>query len=392
MKATKATKALLKIKKLSKPVRVIQGGQGAGKTYGVIPIIINKSLGNPGYESSIVTDTIPNLKKGAIRDFKKVMNLTGLWNPNQWHDTDKIYTFQNGSFIEFFSTDKADAGKGPRRNCLYVNEGDRVGWNKYVPLAARSELVFVDFNPTHEFWAHTELKNDPKADWLKLTYLDNEKIPENELEFLMDAKAKSATSKYWANYWQVYGLGELGSLDGVVFENVTILDAFPSNIKLLGYGMDFGYSQDPTTCMAVYQRGDDIFIKQEIYRRGLKTPEIHKLLQEHQIRRNVEIVAESADPRLIDELYDYGWNMFRAKKGPGSIMYGIDVMQRYNIHLLSEDSETIEEFRNYTWAKDKNGKTLNRPVDMYNHTIDAIRYLLTFALRNSGSAIEYDTE
>jgi len=244
----------------------------------------------------------------------------------------------------------------------------------YTELASRTKLgVYLDWNPVNEFWFHLELQNDSDVDFLTVNYLDNEACPESALNFILKAKEKSSTSTYWANWYNVYGLGLLGSLDGVVFNNWGQIDMIPTDAKFLSYGMDFGFTNDPTTLVAIYQQGDNIYLKELIFQTGLTNRDINDKLKEHKIERK-EIFADSAEPKSIEELYRMGWNIKPATKGPGSVNIGIDMMRRYNLLITKDSINMIKEFRNYKWQEDKNGNILNVPVDMFNHTIDAVRY------------------
>lgn len=368
------TTVINKILSLTKFIKGIQGGTSAGKTYGVLPILIDIATKRPLTEISIVAESIPHLKRGAMKDFKKIMKQTNRWIDSRWNATDFKYTFGNGAQIEFFSADNDSKLRGARRDYLYMNECNNMTFHAYTELASRTKLgVYLDWNPVNEFWFHTELKNDNDVDFLTVNYLDNEACPESALNFILKAKEKSATSTYWNNWYNVYGLGLLGKLEGVVFDNWEQVDMIPTDAKFLSYGMDFGFTNDPTTLVGIYQQGDNIYLKELIYQTGLTNRDINDKLKFHEIERK-EIFADSAEPKSIDELYRMGWNIKPATKGPGSVNIGIDMMKRYQLHVTKDSINMIKEFRNYKWQEDKNGNILNVPVDMFNHTIDAIRY------------------
>jgi phage terminase large subunit len=215
------TTAINKLLELEGRVRVIPGGTSAGKTFGIIPILINQAASTKGLEISIVSESIPHLRRGAMKDFLKIMKWTGRFFDDRWNRTLLTYTFANGSYIEFFSADQDSKMRGARRTHLYVNEANNISFEAYHQMAIRtSEQIWIDFNPTMPFWAHEELK---EAEWLTLTYKDNEALSSEIVSAIEEARVKAETSDYWRNWWQVYGLGQVGSLQGVVFDNWQII-------------------------------------------------------------------------------------------------------------------------------------------------------------------------
>lgn len=237
------TTAQTKIAKLRKRIRVVCGGTSSSKTFSILPILIQYAIQTPKSEISVVAESIPHLRRGAIRDFLKIMDWTHNLNINNWNKSNLTYRFSNGSYIEFFSADQPDKLRGARRDVLFINECNNVEFEAYQQLAMRTnKFTYLDFNPTHEFWFHTEIQRDDNVDFITLTYKDNEAAPESSVDFILKAKEKAETSTYWANWYRVYGLGELGRLDGVVFTNWQTIDAIPSEARLLGCGLDFGYS------------------------------------------------------------------------------------------------------------------------------------------------------
>lgn len=379
------TTAINKIRALKKFVKGVQGGTSAGKTYGILPIEIDYCCKHPLTETSVVAESVPHLKRGAMKDFKKIMKETGRWVDSRWNATDFKYTFANGSYIEFFSADNDSKLRGARRDRLYMNEANNMTLHAYTELASRTKIsVILDWNPTAPFWFHEELVNDSDVDFLVINYLDNEACPESARLFIEKAKEKGETSDYWNNWYKVYGLGEIGSLEGVVFDNWKQVDRIPEKATLLAYGMDFGYTNDPTTLSAIYEMDNEYWIDQIIYQTGLTNNDIARLCNEAKIERGVYIYADSAEPKSIAELKRLGLKVIGADKGKDSVNFGIDKMQERNMNITKRSVDLIKELRNYKWAKDREGNTLNKPVDAFNHAIDGIRYYFTTGKKYTG--------
>lgn len=386
------TTAIKKLRKLTKRIRVVPGGSSGGKTYGIIPILIDTAARTPNLEISIVSETVPHLRKGALKDFLKIMKATGRYNDANYNRTLLTYTFSNGSYIEFFSVDQEDKVRGPRRDILYINEANNVSFETYHQLAIRTaQTIWLDFNPANEFWVHTELADDPRTEWLTLTYKDNEALTQSIVEELEAALYKAFYNPnlepdklfepdniknfYWSNWWKVYGLGLLGTLEGVIFTNWKQVDSIPREARLLGYGMDFGFTNDPTTLVGAYEYEGKIYWDEVIYQKGLTNNDIAKKLKDAGVDSHDLIVADSADPKTIYELSKYGFNIIAAEKGPDSIVFGIGLLQEEEFYVTKRSLNLINELRKYMWAKNKEGKTLNIPVDAFNHLIDGMRYL-----------------
>jgi phage terminase large subunit len=364
------TTAINKLLELKKFIKGIQGGSSAGKTYGIIPIEIDYAIKNKGTETSIVSESIPHLKRGAMRDFKKIMMSTNRWIDAHWNATDFRYTFTNGSFIEFFSADNSSKLRGARRDRLYINECNNIDFNSFTELAMRTKhSIFLDWNPSNEFWFHTELKNEDNVDFIILTYKDNEAAPQTAVDFIEKAKIKSSISSYWENWYRVYGLGEIGMLEGVIFSNWKTLDTLPKDAKLIGIGLDFGYTNDPTAIIEIYNYNGQRILNELKYQTGMLNSDIAKELPKH-----VPVYADSSEPKSIEEIKRYGITIKGVTKGKDSINYGIDVMQRNEYLVTSNSVNLIKELRAYCWDTDKAGTRLNKPIDTNNHAIDALRY------------------
>lgn len=380
-----STTAIKKLHALKRRKKVIQGGTSAGKTFGILPILIDRSIRTPQLETSVVSESIPHLRRGAIKDFLKIMIATNRFRDNQWNRSTLKYTFTNGSYIEFFSVEQPDKLRGARRNVLYVNEANNVPFEAYTQLSIRtSGDIWIDFNPTANFWAHREVANQPDADFITLTYLDNEALPDTIVKDIESAKERAKTSDYWNNWWKVYGLGKIGSLEGVCIKEWKEIK-LPLEARLLCYGMDFGYSNDPTTLIALYKYNNSYIFDEVIYQKKLLNSDISKLFKENDIR---EIVyADSAEPKSIAELKTYGHKVLPCTKGKDSIVYGINLINQNEIFVTDRSKNLIKELQSYTWMKDREGNTINKPIDAFNHCIDAARYAITSQLKNPNKGI-----
>ena len=370
------TTAIKKIQALDKFVKGIQGGTSAGKTFGILPVLANIAIKTPFTEISVVAESIPHLKRGAMKDFKKIMAETNRWFADRWNATDFKYTFANGSQIEFFSADNDAKLRGARRDYLYMNECNNMTFHAYTELASRTKQgVYLDWNPTNSFWFNEELINDSDVDFLTINYLDNEACPESALNFILKAKEKAGTSPFWSNWYKVYGLGEQGSLQGAVFDNWQQVNEIPKSAEFISYGLDWGFSNDPTALVSIYRYNGAIYIDEHIYQTKLTNSDIITLLKNINVSPSACIVADSAEPKSIKDLSNAGYLVEPAKKGPDSIKNSIDRLQQYSIFVTNRSLNIIKELRNYKWLTDSSGKSLNQPIDGFNHAIDAIRYV-----------------
>lgn len=380
----KRTTAINKIRALKKRKKVIQGGTSAGKTYGILPILIDKCCKVPMLEVSVVSESVPHLKRGALKDFLKIMKQTGRFIERNYNKTDRIYRFENGSFIEFFSPESI---LGARRNILYINECNHISFHDYHQLAIRtSGDIYLDYNPANEFWIQTELMQDDDVDFIILTYKDNEALSDTIIADIEKAKEKAKDSTYWANWWKVYGLGQMGTVEGVVFEAFKPVNEFPSDCKWVAYGLDFGYTHDPTTLIKVGFKGGELYLEQLVWQTGLTNADISARLKELNIGRG-EIVADSAEPKSIEELRRMGWNIRGAVKGKDSVINGLDLIKRHKANIVSSSLDLIKEWRIYSYKYDKGmNRYINEPEDLNNHGIDATRYAVSFKMVKAPTA------
>ena len=364
------TTAINKIIALKKRVKIIQGGTSAGKTFGILPVLISKAANKPLLEISVVAESIPHLRRGALKDFLTIMKSTNRYFDERFNKSLLRYEFGNGSYIEFFSADDSSKLRGARRDILYINECNNIEFESYNELAIRTKReVFLDFNPANEFWVHTELKDEPDTDFLILTYKDNEALDKRIVKEIEKNRAKATTSTYWANWWRVYGEGLVGMLEGVVFSNWQQIDIVPPEARLLGYGLDFGYSNDPTSIIEVYNYNGQRILNEVCYQTGLINTDIANKLQ-----KNVIAYADSSEPKSIEEIRRTGQQIKGVTKGADSINFGIQIMLSQKYLVTKQSTNLIKELRAYCWDKDKTGKTLNKPQGKNDHAIDAVRY------------------
>jgi phage terminase large subunit len=364
------TTAIRKILRLRNRIKIIQGGTSAGKTFGILPILISKAAKRPLMEISVVAESIPHLRRGALKDFLSMMKSGFRYVDKRFNKSLLRYDFDNGSYIEFFSADDSSKLRGARRDILYINECNNIEFEAYNELAIRTKReIYLDFNPANEFWVHTELKNEPDTDFVVLTYKDNEALDKGIVKEIEKNRLKGLTSSYWANWWNVYGLGEMGSLQGVVFSNWKQIDTIPTEARLLGYGVDFGYTADPTSIIEVYTYNGQRILNEICYQTGLVNTEIAKKLQ-----KNIIAYADSAEPKSVEEIRRTGQMIKGVTKGLDSVNFGIQIMQSQEYLVTSQSTNLIKELRSYCWDKDRSGKQINKPIANYNHAIDAVRY------------------
>jgi phage terminase large subunit len=359
------TTAQEKIARLRKRVRVVRGGTSASKTFSIIPLLIDYAIATPKSEISIVAETIPQLRRGALRDFLKIMDLIGMYDDSRFNKSSLVYTFSNGSYIEFFSADMSAKLRGARRDVLFVNECNNVEWEAYYQMAIRTrKFIYLDYNPVAEFWVDTELIKDSDTDFVVLTYKDNEALDKSIVQEIEKARDKAEHSEYWANWWRVYGLGEIGQVQGTIFTNWHQIDNVPQEAKYIGIGLDFGYSNDPTAIVMVYKWNNEFILDEIAYQKELSNKAIADILKPY----GGLVVCDSAEPKSIADLRSYGINATPCVKGKDSIINGIQKIQALDrIHITKRSTNLIKEFRGYVWKTDRNGVALNEPIDFLNH-------------------------
>lgn len=356
-------------------VIVNKGGTRSGKTWSLLQLCATLATHCDGILISVVGETVPFLKRGAIRDFQSMMGRA--WNKDKWNATDMIYTFDNGSQIEFFSADNEGKVHGSARDILFINECYFVDWEIYRQLNVRTrELVFLDYNPRSRFWVDDKILGKPNVALIHSTYKDN--------PYLNDRQRKEIeANKDDANWWRVYGLGEIGSVEGLIYTRWATVPEMPSPFKREFYCIDFGFTNDPTAILRVRLSGGELWVEELAYRTAMLNADIVECLQNNNVPRNADIVCDSAEMKSIVDINNVGG--YRAKpcvKGRGSIVSGISAVQAYQINVTKNSLGVIDELRNYSWKHDANGEHINEPIDRYNHALDALRYGVTTFLQS----------
>lgn len=378
------TTAIDKLLKMKARKKVVQGGTSAGKTHGIIPCLIDKATKAPRLKITVVAETVPAVKDGAVSIFKDVMIDTNRWVEKRWISNPLQYTFANGSVIQFKAFDTIGKAKSAgKRDILFLNEANHISFEIADALMIRSKETWIDYNPDNEFWAHTEVLPEHNSEFLLLTYKDNEYCPKETIEDLeikinkafYDSKKdwndnKNVKSEYWSNWCKVYISGLTGSLQGVIFNNWKQIATLPPEARLIGYGLDFGYTNDPTAITEVYLWDSQRVLNEICYTKGLSNAQIAKY-----ITTKLPCYCDSAEPKSIAELKSYGVNAKAVTKGTDSIKFGIQTIQQNDYLVTAGSMNLIKELRKYAWAKDKaTGEQLNEPIDNFNHLIDGWRY------------------
>lgn len=358
------TTALKKIKKLDSRLRVVQGGSSASKTYSILLYLIDLAQRDEKPTlTSVVSETFPHLKRGAIRDFNEILTGLNRYNDKSWNKTDWVYTVESGSKIEFFSADQPDKVRGPRRQRMFINEANNVPFETFEQLEIRTDdFIFIDYNPVSEFWVNDKIFGKREDyDHLILTYKDNEALNENIIRTLEMKKDR-------ANFWKVYGEGKFGELEGKIFKGWQWIDKIPHEARLERRGLDFGYSLDPSALVDIYYYNGGYILDEQLYQTGMSNKKIADFILDLDQPETL-VIADSAEPKSIDEIYGYGVNIRGAEKGRDSVRQGIQFMQDIPISATKRSVNLRKEYRNYVWATDRLGETVtpNKPEDAWNH-------------------------
>ncbi len=345
------------------------GGTRSGKTYAILQWLIVYALQSERKNISVVRKSMPSLRRSAIKDFRDIMETLKIWNDSQWHDTKKEYTFESGSIISFFSADDAQKLRGVKADITYVDEANELSEEEAFQLGIRTtQNIIYSYNPTISpyHWLRQQYGDDNTSVY-RTTYKDNPYLPKEQVMAIEDLKDKNEKQ------WKVYGLGEFAGNERQIFQ-FNIVDDIPIESDFIGYGMDFGFSSDPSTLVGCWKWGESIYFKELLYEKGLTTGDIMSRFKGLSLNRE-EIWCDSSEPRLIEELYRGGYNTKAVVKGKDSILFGINCMLNYRIHLHKGSQNLINEMYGYQWGADKEGNVTNRPEGGMDHTIDAARYV-----------------
>ena len=404
-----ATTALRKIANLKKRIWVIQGGQGAGKTFSILVLIVNHCLGNSEKEVFIASDELTKMRITVIKDFVTVLKLLGIYDQSRFTGG-TFYRFSNGSFIKFIGLDKEDIGKGLRSDLIFINEANKVNFETYREITSRAKRIIIDFNPNSQFWAHEHVIPREDADYLQLTYNDNEQLSAQERSEIERYKAmayldpnlelydidSNVKSKYWRNKWHVYGLGITGSNPNRIFFWNSIPDH--EYHKIQGkkyYAVDWG-TVDPWAILEAKYYDGNLYLHELNYkseneiRQALRPEELRQIEEGEEglvkwmfsrlniPKQNVIVCDPNREMKIITLRqmgYDYA---IKAHKPPGSIIDGIDLLNGLNVHYTESSKNIAFEQENYQREVDRYNIVLEEPMDKDNHLCDSARYVATF--------------
>jgi phage terminase large subunit len=379
-----STTAVRKLLGLSKRIRGVAGGTSASKTISIIQILINQAQTDKAPTlTSITSESVPHLKRGAMRDFLNIMQDHHYFKDDNWNRSDFTYTFETGSKIEFFSLDMPHKVRGPRRDRLFINEANNIPVETFEQLEVRTkDVIWLDWNPTREFWFYTDYKDKPNVDFMILTYKDNEALDPNIVASIESRRDNK-------NWWRVYGEGQLGEVEGKIYTNWKLDVEIPHEARLERRGLDFGYAHDPACLVDIYYYNGGYIVDELLFRVGMKNRQIADVIL-NQPDPNILTVADSAEPKSIDEMMEYGVNIMGANKGPGSVNQGIQWVQAQQISVTRRSRNIAKAYKNYMWKTDREGKILTEPDHYLSDAMDAIRYgLETFRPRKEPEKAKY---
>lgn len=353
-------------------ILVNQGGTSSGKTYAILQALFCLACEQPRQVITVVGQDIPNLKAGALRD---ALGIYG--NNNQlkqvvksYNKTDRIFEFYNGTIMEFKSYADAQDAKSGKRDYLFVNEANGINWDIYAELALRTaKRIFIDYNPNYNFWVHENLIGKPGTQFIISDHRHNPFLDQglrDKIEALKEVDYE---------LWKVYARGLTGKITGLVFNNWYVCDHIPDDAAFVAVGLDFGYSNDETGCLQLFIQNGELWVDELFYETGLTNPDIAKRLKDAQISKNTLIIADSAEPKSIEELSRLGWHIKGAKKGADSVINSIDILKRFKINVTRRSVNLRKELGRYKWKVDRSNNTINEPVDAWNHLIDPLRYI-----------------
>lgn len=371
----KAVTATHKLLKLDKRIRAAAGGTSASKTISILLILIDKAIVHANRDGSllisVVSESLPHLKRGVMRDFINIMESHKYFKETSWNRTDFIYSFAPNVRIEFFGVDTPDKVRGPRRDILFMNEANNCPLESFEQLEVRTkDEIWLDWNPTNEFWFYTEILPHRREDidFITLTYKDNESLDENIVKSI-------EARKHNTGWWKVYGLGQLGEVEGKIYKDWAIIDDIPHEARLERLGLDFGYANDPAVLIALYYYNGGYIVDELIRRTMMPNRKIADYINNSAFP-NALCIADSAEPKSIAEMQEYGLNIIGAQKGPGSRNQGIQYVQDQRMSVTKRSTNVIKSYRNYMWKTDRDGKIVDIPDHSFSDEMDAVRYAM----------------
>ena len=398
------TNCMKKILKLKKRIKAVYGGSSSGKTYCILAILYQKAVDNPGETITIASNTLANLKKGAIRDFKNILIATDCWDPDSWMKSESIYNLSNGSIIEFIGLEDETKARGPRRNRLFIDEANRVSFEVYQQLERRTDKeVLLSWNPSGPFFYNDYIRDDVDHDELVVNFKDNEALNEQQLEYFHNLERQSTRSEYMLNEWKVYGLGEWGQVQGACIRDYKwchsgdpgeFYDLAGNPLEgyhLCGIGLDFG-NNDPNAAVALYKNDSNSFIVDEIlYKPHLEISQLYKAIKGY----DTIIYADYAWPQTINELNrlfqrSNGTTPVRkCRKGPDSVKNGIDLINEVDLYVTRGSNNLGKEFLSYRYKQDKDGNLVDGKTEGPDHLVDALRYVLSRNIKKRNAKIYF---
>jgi phage terminase large subunit len=367
MREVTTNKVFKHLARSDKKIIVEQGGTRSGKTYNILLWIIFDYCNRSTKKTiTICRKTFPAVRGTVMRDFFDIIKGYGIYN-EMYHSKSANEYYLNSNRIEFISLDEPQKIRGRKRDLLFINEANELNFEDWQQLIFRTtEKVILDYNPSDEFhWIYDQVLTRKDVEFYQTTYRDNpflSDVIKEEIERLKDIDE---------NYWKVYGLGERGQSRSLIYNFQTIKEV-PEGAKRISYGLDFGFTNDPTSLVETFTMGDNMYVKEHIYRTGMTNQDIANEFKRLGLDRRDEIFADSAEPKSIEEIHRMGWNIKPTFKG--SINIGIDMIRRYKLFVTEDSINTIKELRNYKYIEDKNGQLTNKPIDAYNHALDSLRY------------------
>lgn len=389
------TQATSKLLQLDKRIKAVAGGTSASKTISILLILIDKCIVNANKGNSllvsVVSESLPHLKRGAMRDFINIMESHGYFKEPNWNRTDFSYSFSPKVKLEFFGVDSPDKVRGPRRDILFMNEANNCPYHSFDQLEVRTkDEIWLDWNPTNEFWFYTEILPHREADldFITLTYKDNGALSESIVKSIESRQHNKA-------WWQVYGLGQLGEVEGKIYKDWSILPGdIPHEARLERLGLDFGYANDPAALIALYYYNGGYIVDELIHRTGMSNRKIADYINSSALT-NILVVADSAEPKSIDEMREYGVNITGAIKAPGSRNYGIQYVQDQRMSMTKRSVNVIKSYRNYMWKVDRNGEIVQGPHGpipdhYYSDAMDSVRYAMESLRPQDDDDEDYD--